>query len=206
MTKVFRSAGNLTTVDLYVVERTVMQMIGRATRVVTLTGIVTLIGTLGYVQFASGAPIVRTIASYKGETIDLSQGWGTASVCAVTAAGTNCFASQGGYQSWLSSQSGLAGDALVSSLTNCSSGLDLFQNINYGGNELVILDQSIWINLSAYSFSDEVSSYQVGACSISMTDAPNGGGNVYPGATSAGSDVPWIGTAWNDRIQSVYVY
>jgi hypothetical protein len=39
-----------------------------------------------------------------------------------------------------------------------------------------------------------------------MTAAANGGGDVYPGATSPGSDVSWIGTAWNDRVQSVYVY
>ena len=91
-------------------------------------------------------------------------------------------------------------------MTGCSSGLDLYENINYGGRELILSSQSNWINLSAYGFSDIVSSYKVGTCSISMTDAANGSGNVYSGPTSPGSLVPWIGTAWNDRVQSVYIY
>jgi hypothetical protein len=143
-------------------------------------------------------------ASYNGGTVDLSQGWGSAKVCAVTETGTHCFETQSDYQEWITTQSDLTG--LLPDGVNCSTGFDLYQNISYGGTELVIYVTSIWLNLSTYSFSDELSSYKVGACSMSMTDAPNGGGNVYPGATSAGSDVSWIGTAWNDRVQSVYVY
>jgi hypothetical protein len=166
---------------------------------------VALIAVVGGAQWSSAAD-TGTSATYEGGTINLAQGWGTAAVCAVTAAGTNCFSSQASYQAWLSPKL-QAGDAVVpDSSGNCSSGLDLYQNIDYGGAELVIFVQSIWINLSAYSFSDELSSYKVGACSVSMTDAANGGGDVYPGATSPGSDVSWIGATWNDRMQSVYVY
>jgi len=160
---------------------------------------------LGGVQLASAASTSEVTASYNGGTIDLSQGWGTATVCAVTETGTHCFMTQSAYQLWLTTQSDLSG-LLPAGSVGCSTGLALFQNISYGGRELDIYVTSIWINLSTYSFSDELTSYKVGACSISMTGASNGGGSVYPGATSAGSDVSWIGTAWNDRVQSVYVY
>jgi hypothetical protein len=143
------------------------------------------------------------IASYNGGSIDLTQGWGTATVCTVTATGTNCFTTANDYLSWASSQQSSL--ATVSPAISCSPGLELFQNISYGGNELILTAPSIWINLSTYSFSDETSSYEVGSCAVTMTDGPNGSGSIYPGATSPGSDVSWIGTAWNDRLQSVYL-
>jgi hypothetical protein len=149
---------------------------------------------------ASASTASDVIASYNGGTIDLSTGWGTAKVCVVSNSGTTCFSSQSEYQSSLST------NVTFVPLTSCSSGLQLYQDVSYGGNELVLSQTGTWINLSAYSFSDVVSSYKVGACNISMTDGSGGSGNVYPGATSAGSDVSWIGTAWNDRVQSVYIF
>jgi hypothetical protein len=166
-----------------------------------ITLVATLVG-LGGVQLASAAPETPVIAAYNGGTLDLSQGWGSATVCDETNAGTYCFSNQAAYQAW---QSSAAGEALVHPLTSCSSGLDLYQNQSYGGDELIVSSTLLWINLSDYSFADEVSSYKVGACSIIMTDGTNGSGDVYPGATSAGSDVSWIGTTWNDRVQSVYI-
>jgi hypothetical protein len=83
--------------------------------------------------------------------------------------------------------------------------LDLYQDVNYGGDELVLYVTATWINLSTYSFSDKLSSFKVGACAAGMTDAPNGGGTAYPGDTSPGSDVSTLGSSWNDRMQSVYI-
>jgi hypothetical protein len=182
-----------------------MHTVGRLTRILAITLSVVLTGALGGVQVASAASTSGVTASYNGATINLSQGWGSAAVCAVTESGTQCFATQSAYQLWLSTQSDLAAEVPAGS-SNCSTGLELFANLSYGGTELVLYVKAIWLNLSSYSFSDELSSYKVGACAISMTDAPSGAGNVYPGATSAGSDVSWIGTAWNDRVQSVYIY
>jgi hypothetical protein len=164
--------------------------------------LVTFVGLTGNVQLASATPGVQVIASFNGGTLNLSQGWGSATVCDVTTAGTYCFSSQSAFEAWLSNT---AGESLVQPLTSCSSALRLYQNISYGGNELILSSTFLWINLADYSFANEVSSYKVGACSIIMTDGTNGSGNVYPGATSAGSDVSWIGTAWNDRVQSVYI-
>lgn len=162
----------------------------------------TALGLTGSAQVASAAPEGQIVATYNGSTLNLSQGWGSATVCDVTTGGAFCFSTHAEYQTWLT---GTVGEALVHPLTSCSSGLDLYENEGYGGDELILSSTLIWINLSAYSFADEVSSYRVGDCSIIMTDGTNGSGDVYPGATSAGSDVSWIGTAWNDRIQSVYI-
>lgn len=154
--------------------------------------------------YASNSTSADVIASYNGGTIDLTQGWGTATVCAVTSTGTQCFTTDSDYLSWLDSQPKASSQG-VSPALSCSPGLELFQNISYGGRELTLNTPSIWLLLSAYSFADAVSSYKVGSCAATMTDGPNGSGNIYPGATSPGSDVSWIGTAWNDRLQSVYL-
>jgi hypothetical protein len=205
--KVFRGAGNKATGGIHVVlERTAMRTVGWLMKSVAYTLSVALIGVLSSFQMASAGSNPGTEASYNGGTINLSFGWGTATVCAITVSGTNCFASQSQYQAWLGAQPALSGLALPNGSGNCSSGLQLFQNTGYSGREISIFVLSDWINLSAYSFANEVSSYKVGACAVSMTDGANGSGNVYPGATSPGSDVTWIGTAWNDRVQSVYVY
>jgi len=183
-----------------------MNRVGRMKTVVALTSCAALLSVLSGAGVASAATSSSTdvLASYNGETIDLTQGWGSATVCAVSSTGTNCFTNQSGYQSWASSQPQLSSMA-VTPATSCSTGLQLFQDISYGGNELILTTPSIWINLSAYSFANVVSSYKVGTCAVTMTDGTNGSGTIYPGATSPGSNVSWIGTAWNDRLQSVYL-
>jgi hypothetical protein len=177
-----------------------MRRVVRGIRVVVTMVPLVLFGIVTCGPVASASAESGVMASYNGGTIDLSTGWGTAKVCVVGASGTSCFSSQSAYQSSLST------DVSLLPLDACSSGLQLYQDIDYGGDELILSTTTTWINLSMYSFSDEVSSYQVGACAIGMTDGTGGSGSVYPGATSAGSDVSWIGTAWNDRVQSVYIF
>ena len=183
-----------------------MQRLVRITGALALIVSAGLLGTVSGVTESSAATSGDVIASYNGATIDLSQGWGTATICVVAPSGTNCFANQHDYQAWTDAQPKTSASLLAATTSSCSSGFQLYENIDYGGRELIIYDESIWINLSNYSFNDIVSSYKVGACAVSMTDAANGSGNVYPGATSPGSDVSWIGSAWNDRVSSVYVW
>lgn len=184
-------------------ERMNVKISGRAKWARWSTSFGVIIGLVSILSTNSGASSQSSIAYFQGGTIDLAQGWSSAQICDVTAGGTYCFTSQNEYLTWLDTGPSLSG---VISLTNCSSGLDLYENIDYGGRELILSSQSNWINLSNYGFSDIVSSFKVGACSISMTDGTNGSGSVYPGPTSPGSDVSWIGTTWNDRIKSVYIY
>jgi len=177
--------------------------VGRLTRMLTLLSGLVLVGGLVGAQGASAAGGSGVSASYNGGTINLSQGWGTASVCAVTSSSTSCFSSRSDFQTWVSTQS-LLGTISMSPLTNCSTGLKLYSATNYGGTELVLYTQATWINLSAYSFASVTSSYKVGACAVGMAAGMNGTGAAYPGATAAGSSATTMGT-WNDRVQSVYI-
>ena len=182
-----------------------MHKIGQMARALGLVSVAALVGALGSVQLASASDNSGIIASYNGGAINLSQGWGSAAVCAVTSAGTNCFASQSAYDTWASAIVPATSLASPVPSVNCSTGLKLFKSVNYGGSELVLYVEASWINLSAYGFASSVSSYQVGACSVGMAAGTNGSGAAYPGATSPGSNVPTMGSTWNDRVQSVYI-
>ena len=182
-----------------------MHTVGRLTNVLALTLSAVLIGVLGVGNFASAASNSGVTASYNGGTIDLSQSWGTATVCVVTSSGTSCFSSQSSYQTWASSQPTLLPGVVSPLSSSCSTGLRLYSKVGYAGSELILYVQSSWINLSAYSFANVLSSYHVGACAVGMTASVNGSGAVYPGAGSPGSNVSTLGAAWNNRMQSVYI-
>lgn len=183
-----------------------MRHVGRLSAVLTVMFSLISISAVGTAQMSSAATTTGVVASYDGATLNLSQSWGTATVCVVATSGTNCFTTPGDYQTWRSTQLRASPAAGALPLAGCSASLSLYQNLNYGGLSLIVTTPLVWINLSSYGLGNAVSSYQVGGCSVSMTDGANGSGNVYPGATSAGSNVSWIGTAWNDRINSVYIW
>lgn len=176
----------------------------RAHKVIACLVGVTLITVMGDGQFAGASPSDDSLATYNGTSINLASGWDGASVCAITQGGNFCFTTTSEYQVWLLSPSGLA-DIGFSPDTNCSSALELYSATNYGGSELSLLDEGVWLNLSTYGFSDKTNSYKVGACEVSMTSAPNGGGSVYPGPMTAGTDAASMESGWSDRIQSAYI-
>src|ERR1019366_4695873 len=155
-----------------------MHTVGRLIIVLALTLSAILIGVLGGGNFASAASNSGVTASYNGGTIDLSQGWGTAAVCVVTSSGTSCFSSQSSYQTWASTQSTLL-PGVVPPPSNCSTSLRLYSKVGYAGSELILSLQLSWINLSAYSFANVLSSFHVGACAVGMTASVNGTGAVY---------------------------
>jgi hypothetical protein len=154
-------------------------------------------------EFAGASPI-GAIALYDGASINLLNGWDGAKVCAITEEGNFCFATTSQYQNWLGSLSG-SSETGYSPESNCSSALELYSTTNYGGSELSLFDEGVWLNLSTYGFSDKTNSYKVGACEASMASAPNGGGDIYPGPMSAGTDAPSMESGWSNRIQSVYI-
>jgi hypothetical protein len=185
------------------IERNNVSRIGMAKLTRWLAALSVIVGVVGVASTASAVGSQSSIAFFQGGTINLTQGWGSAQICDVISSGTYCFTDQSEYQQWVKT-SGLVSD--VTSLALCTPELDLYANIDYGGAELIVTGAGNWVNLSAHGFSDVVSSFKVGACAIGMADGVGGSGNQYPGPTSPGSNVSWIGTAWNDRIQSVYIY
>jgi hypothetical protein len=163
-----------------------------------------LIAMLGGGQVAGASPSRGTIASFEGRTINLADGWDGAAVCAVTPSGTQCFATQAAFQSWAADTNPVS-DVSPAPDVNCSTALELFTGTSYGGTELALYEEGIWLNLSTYGFSDSTNSYKVGACSVSMNSGTNGGGSTYPGASTAGSDATSMASGWSDRLQSVYI-
>jgi hypothetical protein len=70
---------------------------------------------------------------------------------------------------------------------------------------LVFYDRGYWQNLADYSFDNQLSSYIVDACAVHLAENTNGGGSWYPGNTGAEATVPTMGSAWNDRVSSIYI-
>jgi hypothetical protein len=165
---------------------------------------VALITMMGSAQFAGASPNTETDAFYNGGIINLAVGWDGAAVCAVATSGTYCFSSQSDYHTWIASSLSTA-DVSPTPDVNCSSALELFSGTNYSGTELSLLDEGVWLNLSTYGFGAKTNSYKVGACEVSMTSAANGGGTVYPGPMSAGTDAPSMESGWSNRMESAYI-
>ncbi|MGH8925992.1 MAG: hypothetical protein ACRDWA_15355 [Acidimicrobiia bacterium] len=93
----------------------------------------------------------------------------------------------------------------LSMLAQCSTGLRLYDGTGYTGSVLIVLDRSLWINLSSYGFDNRTSSYKVGACSSYFAENSNGGGSWYPtSATEAWDQASSMQSGWDNRVSSVY--
>lgn len=93
----------------------------------------------------------------------------------------------------------------LSRLAACSTGLRLYDGTGYAGSVLVVLDRSVWINLSSYGFDNLTSSYKVGACSSYFAENSSGGGSWYPTSdTQAWDQASSMLAGWNNRVSSVY--
>lgn len=149
------------------------------------------------------------VATYNGSQIDLSQGWGTAQACLVADGEVECFSDRSGLlarEQQLTTQTSAADSAFASTATTtCSSPLRLYADANYGGRELDFYDRGYWQNLSTWSFSNQVSSFKVGACAVNLADGASGSGSWYPSGTGAGHWEPTMATGWNDRISSIFI-
>jgi hypothetical protein len=180
---------------------------GHLTRMRTMIA-ATLATTAALVGFAftgtGGASSgTEVYATYHGSTIDLTQGWQGAHACLVEGASVQCFDSSSQLQSALSAQPSSSA-ATVSPDSSCDGGtLYLFQNINFGGNELAISSPTgLWINIAAYGFGNQTSSWiNDASCAALASKTTYGGGSQY--LMSALTANQWIGNAWNDSINSV---
>lgn len=147
---------------------------------------------------AKGADRVPTPVVYDG-----APDWSVVGACVVgpVDSSARCFGTEAEMDRWVAAA--LPTRALAA---DCSSSLRLYTAGSYTGNVLLILARSVWLNLSAYSFSNVTSSFKVGACSSYLADYNNGGGAWYPIERSAAWEVdPTMYAGWNDRISSVYL-
>jgi hypothetical protein len=178
----------------------------------SLTGVVIALVVLsvpdaGVADRAVTASASGSIALFEGRQIDLAQGWGDARACVVARSGgvVECFADQAGLlarEAQLGARN-VAPAAVASA--SCATPLRLYADTGYGGRELDFYDRGFWQNLSDWSFGNQLSSYRVGGCGVSLADGANGGGSSYPGNTSAGHAEPAMSSGWDNRVSSIFI-
>ncbi len=150
----------------------------------------------------AGSDRIGVIASFDGHWIDLSEGWGVATACTSDGMTTTCFRSEAEMDRAIGD---IASSFVVVPLASCASSLRLYRSTSYGGAVLQLTTRGVYINLAAYGFDDDTSSYKVGACSSYFYDGANGGSPLYPGATGANSSATSMLSGWDNRVSSVYI-
>ena len=140
------------------------------------------------------------IASFDGGWIDLTKGWGEATACWSKGESTACFRTEAEMDRTMNARSNGP-----TPLASCSSSLRLYRSTGFAGGVLSLTTQNTYINLSAYGFDNDTSSYRVGACAAAFYDGANGGAPLYPGATGAGASASSMAAGWDNRISSVYI-
>lgn len=91
-------------------------------------------------------------------------------------------------------------------LLTCSTPLTLRNGANQTGTSATVSTRGVWINLSTVSFNNMTSSFTVGACSVSLASATNGGGAHYTRCLSAGCVENTMDLGWDNVISSVYLH
>lgn len=142
------------------------------------------------------------IAWFDGQWIDLSEGWGAATACTSDGVTTTCFRSESEMDRAIGA---IASSFTVVPLASCASSLRLYRSTSFGGAVLQLTTRGVYINLSAYGFDNDTSSYKVGACASYFYDGANGGSPLYPGATGANSSATSMLSGWDNRVSSVYI-
>lgn len=148
-------------------------------------------------------------AVYDGETIDLSEGWGSARACAELGSVTECYDTLAELLT-AHPELGLGGGALkggvaitATALVNCATTLRLYDGTSYSGTVLILSTRGIILNLSAYGFDNKPSSYKNGACATGMYSLSNAGGSSFNvNANVQSSSMP---AGFNNVISSVYI-
>jgi hypothetical protein len=165
----------------------------------TLFIVIVALAAFAVLPASSATASSRSLAYFEGHYIDLRSGWGEAQACAAVGDSTTCFRTEAAMRDWLTKT------RPMSALSSCESSLELFEDTGYNGTVLYLLDEQTWIYLGNYGFNDKTSSYINGSCDSIFAEHASGGGNWYPGNTSAWAYSPSMVSGWNDRISSVWL-
>lgn len=133
-------------------------------------------------------------AEFEGSIIDLSQGWGEATACAISDSGNYCFRTAAERDDHLANA--------PQPRAACASALILYDGANKTGATVSFTTRGVSIGLSAYSFANKTSSYKVGACSARFRDSSS---ILYPGSTGANASANSMASGWDNRVTSVQI-
>jgi len=137
-------------------------------------------------------------AIFEGEPIDLTEGWGEAQACLVSAGGVECFRTI----AELDAAEKLLADGAKA--VTCSTPLRLYNGTYRTGTVLSVATRGTWLNLSLYGFDNLTSSYKVGSCNIDLASGTSGGGSRYWRCLTAYCLENVMASGWNNVISSAY--
>jgi hypothetical protein len=138
------------------------------------------------------------LATFEGQTIDLSKGWGDAKACITDGTTTQCFRSETEMQSAPSTQ-------IATLATGCIPSVMLYSGTYFTGLALNLTASNSVIALSGYGFDNITSSYGIGYCNASFYDGLNKSTAQYPGPTNAYASATVMMSGWDNRISSVFI-
>jgi hypothetical protein len=163
----------------------------------------TLAGGAVHAELAPGNP---DAAVYEGETLDLSESWGTARACAELGSVTECFDDETellAAHPELRLAAPTKGGFVTSLLAYCSTSLRLYDGTSYAGTVLYLSTRGLVLNLSNYGFDNKTSSRRNGACAATLFSGASGGGSSL--GIPANSQAASMPTGWNNVASSVYI-
>lgn len=172
----------------------IISRIARSVGVVIACSFVLAVATSEAVDSKSETSVT---AAFEGRPIRLADGWGEATACTSDGLSARCYRTEAEMDDAENLPQGL--------LAACSTSLRLYRSTSFGGGVLQLTSQYAYINLSAYGFDNDTSSYRVGACSSYFYDASSGGSPLYPGSTSGGASASTMVSGWDNRVSSVYI-
>ncbi|MDZ4232567.1 MAG: hypothetical protein U1C73_02130 [Dietzia sp.] len=168
-------------------------MINRPLATGTLVALVALLSILG------GAQANASTDTGRHEEVSAER----ITACVTNGVALTCFDTEADLDSYLAKKP-TTGDSGSASAA-CSTPLRLYTGTNHTGSVLAVSSRGVWVNLAA-GFSNQISSYRVGACSSRFADGTNGTNGFYPGSTGAWVNATQILATWDNRVSSIYLY
>jgi hypothetical protein len=148
-----------------------------------------------------------SLATFEGHQIDLAQGWGEATACAVTDTGTTCYRTEAEMDATIATSSPatatVEASGAATTASACSSSVRLYDGTSFTGTVLSLSTRGSLITLSTYGFDNKTSSYTVGACAAVLYSGIQSG--TYPGNTAANAQATSMQSGWNNVISSVLI-
>lgn len=180
--------------------------------VATLVGLMVLATTVPAAAGTSNKDLPPGHAWFEGEVIYLGDGWGEAQACVVWRDEdlVECFRTEQQMEARTNEAerqhdgSDDDGGTTTMAASACGSWLYLYEDPSYDGRTLQFRDRDIWQDLDVWGFSNQLSSFKVGACSVKLAAGYGGGGGLYPGSTYPYARVSSMG-GWDDEVSSIRI-
>ncbi len=148
----------------------------------------------GAMAAAAITPVLATAATPQATDLPATAQYGSLEVpmnlavamglsCNLTPAGTSCYKTEAEALDALAAPGGMVAAA------GCTPAMTLYDGASFTGASVNITQQSVWVNLSAFSFSNRTSSWRTGCVGGYLADGTGGAGTRIglPANSSDGS-------------------